>query len=394
MPLVAHAVTLPPSTWVALAPLPDANPGTVFGLAVSPTNTSELIAGDSAGHISRSEDSGSTWSNVYAGKSSILTIAYDGLTSGVVVAGTQGGGALISKDSGAHWNTASGLDGRSVRALAFAQSMMVAGTDHGLYTSTDGAAWTPTSLANADIDAVAVEAVNEPARIVAGGQTATGSPALYESADGAATWRELNPAISGTMVTRLATGPLATGATVRPLLVGTNTGLFISPDNGATFTALSGAQLLPSIDYTQAVFTAGHFDRFYAASDGGGGGTGGLWATADSGQHFSSLQPPIQSITALALSSDEQPVLYVATFRASDHSVMLWGYRDTGGTPEGPFLFVSPSATAARTGDSGTSLLDTIRSLANSQVPYIAVGVIALLIILMAAISHFRSRRR
>ena len=94
------------------------------------------------------------------------------------------------------------------------------------------------------------------------------------------------------------------------------------------------------------------------------------------------------------MSTDEQPVLYVATFRAIDHEAMLWAYRDTGGTPQGPFIFVSPTATAARTNSSGTSLLDLLRSLASSQVPYIAVGVIALGLIVLAAISHFRSRRR
>lgn len=217
---------------------------------------------------------------------------------------------------------------------------------------------------------------------------------MYESADGGVSWRNFSPAITGTIITRLTAGPLPPGGAIRPLIVGTNTGLFISSDDAATFTALSGAQLLPSIDYTQAVFTSSHFDRFYVASDGGAGGQGGVWATADSGQHFSSLVPPAQSITALAVSAGEQPVLYVATFRAVDHQARLWGYRDTGGTPQGPFLFVSPSASAARTDDSGGTVLDALRSLASSQVPYIAVGVIAMGVILLAAVSHFRSRRR
>ena len=199
---------------------------------------------------------------------------------------------------------------------------------------------------------------------------------------------------SGTIITRLATGPLAAGGTVRPLVAGTNTGLFISSDNGATFKALSGAQLLPSVDYTQAQFTKAHFDRFYTASDGGGGGAGGLWATADSGQHFSSLQPPIASITALAVSSDEQPVVYVATFRASDHTSAMWAFHDTGGTPQPPSGTPTPPATAARTNPPAATLGDLLRSLASSQVPYIAVGVIALLVILLAAVSQFRSRRR
>jgi hypothetical protein len=394
VPVVARAVALPPSTWVALAPLPASNPGTIFGLAVNPANSAQIIAGASNGNISRSNDSGSTWTTVHAGRAAILTVAYDPLSPDVVIAGTQGDGLLMSKDSGAHWSAATGIDGRSVRAVGFAQSAIFAGTDHGVYTSADGAAWTSTSLANVGINAVAVAAVNEPAHIVVGGDAASGSITMYESTDAGVTWSALSPAITGTIITRLAAGPLPPGGTVRPLIVGTNTGLFISSDGGATFTALSGAQLLPSIDYTQAVFTQAHFDRFYVASDGGAGGQGGLWATADSGEHFSSLQAPGASVTALAVSADEQPVLYVATFRGVDHQSMLWGYRDTGGTPEGPYLFVTPSATSARTNDTGGTVLDAVRSLASSQVPYIAIGVIGIGVILLAALSHFRSRRR
>jgi hypothetical protein len=390
----ARAVALPPSTWVALSPLSKSNDGTIFGLAVNPTNTAQLVAGDSSGRLYRSNDSGSSWTSVYAGKSSILTVAYDALSPHIVIAGTLGGGVLVSKDAGSTWAVASGTGGRTVRALAFAHSLMVAATDHGVYASNEGSTWTSSGLASVSLDAVAVEAVNDPVRIVVGGDSASGAIPMYQSVDAGATWTQMTPGISGTVVTRLTTGPVAPKSGVRRLVVGTNTGLFISADDGVTFTALSGAQLLPSVDYTQVGFTSAHFDRFYAASDGGGGGAGGLWATADSGQHFSSLQPPVQSITALAVSSDEQPVLYVATFRASDHAAMLWGYRDTGGTPEGPFIFVSPTATAARTNGSAASILDFLRSVASSQVPYIALGVIAIGLILLAAVSQFRSRRR
>ena len=377
-----------------MSALPGATHGTVFGLAVNPANTAQVVAGDSAGSIYRSNNSGTTWSSVYAGKSPVLTIAFDPLNPNLVLAGTQSSGAVLSRDGGGHWTAATGIEGRSVRAVGFAQALVVAATDRGVYLSTDGGAWSQSSLNDASVDSIAVLAVNPPARIVAGGDSASGSVPMWISADSGATWTAANPAISGTIITRLASGPLATGSTVRPLVVGTNTGLFISSDNGATFKALSGAQLLPSVDYTQAQFTGSHFDRFYVASDGGGGGSGGLWATADSGQHFSSLQPPVASITALAISTDELPTLYVATFRASNHTAALWAYRDTGGTPQGPFGTASPTVSAARTNAPGTSLGDLLRSLASSQVPYIAVGVIALAVILLAAISQFRSRRR
>jgi hypothetical protein len=390
----AHAVALPPSTWVALNPLAATIRGPIFAIAVNPTSTGQVIAGDFGGALYRTTDSGTTWSPVFNGKAAILTAAYDPLIPGIVLAGTQGAGVVQSQDAGAKWTAATGIEGRTVHAFAFARAAMFAATDQGVYTSADGKTWVVSGLANASLDSVAAMAVNPPARIVAGGTSTSGSILMYQSVDGGTTWSHLSPQISGTIVTRLAAGPLPPNSATRPLVVGTNSGLFISQDAASTFTPLSGGELLPSIDYTQAAFTGAHFDRFYVASDGGGGGNGGLWATADSGQHFSSLKPPVPSITALAVSTDEQPVLYVATFRAIDHEAMLWAYRDTGGAPQGPFIFVSPSASAARTNSNGNWFIDLVRSIASSQVPYIALGVIALGVILLAAISHFRSRRR
>jgi photosystem II stability/assembly factor-like uncharacterized protein len=389
----ATAAALPPSTWVALTTLPGPNQAPVFALAVNPANDQQLIAGNGASGLYRSNDGGTTWKSVHPGAAGILTVAFSPFNPALVLAGTQGG-AFVSTDGGTHWAAATGLENRKVRAFAFARTLVVAGTDHGVYTSDTGAAWSASGLATTSIDAVSVAAVNPPVRLVAGGDGGQGAIPLYQSLDGGSSWAPMNPAISGTIVTRLASGPLPPTGDVRPLVVGTNAGLFISTDNGKTFTALSGGQRLPSTDYTQIGFTATHFDRFFVASDGGGGESGGLWSTADSGQHFSSLQPPLPSVTALAVSGDEQPILYVATFRASDHAPMLWAFRDTGGTPQGPATSTTPTATAARTNPPGTSLLDLLRALFSSQIPYVALGVVALLLIVLAVVSQLRSRRR
>src|SRR6266496_415423 len=125
---------------------------------------------------------------------------------------------------------------------------------------------------------------------------------LYQSLDGGLTWKSFTPPISGTITVRLAAGPLPRTGNVRPLLAGTNSGLFTSTDNGTSFSPLSGGGLLPTTDYTQGAFITTHFDRYYVASDGGGSGAGGLWRTDNAGQAFTSLRPPELSITALAVS--------------------------------------------------------------------------------------------
>jgi hypothetical protein len=384
-----------PSTWVALKPLPHQGRSAIFALAADPANNQALIAGNSEGSLLRSTDAGSTWASVHSGKSIPTAIAFSPFKTGLVLAGTRGGGALLSSDGGATWSVPVGLDGRAVRAFAFSLTTIAAATDKGVFISDDGSAWSQSGLGDRSIDAIAIEAVHVPIRILVAsdGPLSAGNLPMFQSLDGGATWSPLNPAISGTYVVKLTAGPLPPVGDTRPVVVGTNAGLFSTTDNGASFTPLSGGGQLPSTDYTQVAFITDHFDRFYAASDGGGSGAGGLWRTNDAGQTFTSLAPPMRSITALGVSNDESPILYVATFRPSDHVAALWIYHDTGGTPQGPLGSPTPVASGARTAPAsppGSTVLDLLRS---SQAPYVGLGLGALLVVLLAAVAHLRGRR-
>ena len=232
-------------------------------------------------------------------------------------------------------------------------------------------------------------------RLVAGSdlQGTGGVLPLFQSLDGGVTWMQLSPPITGTITVKLAAGPLPPTGNVRPLLVGTNTGLFASGDNGTSFAPLSGGGLLPTTDYTQVAFITDHHDHFYAGSDGGGSGSGGLWRTNDGGKTFTSLQSPEPAVTALAVSNDEQPSLYVATFNPSTHTPSLWVYHDTGGTPKGPPSRQTPASSGARAAHSDdASFLGQM--LASPQLPYIGLGLGALAVILTAVVAHLRARPR
>ena len=389
------ADALPDSTWVALKPVPHQGHSALFALAVDPSNNQAVIAGTSDGTLLRSTNGATSWTTVHTGKASLITISFSPLMTGLVLAGTRGGGALISKDGGATWSTALGLEGRIVRVFAFAVPVVVAGTDHGVYLSADGASWAQSSMNSRSIYAVAVGAIHPPVRLVAGSdsQSSGGGLPLFQSIDGGATWTQFNPPITGTIAVKLAAGPLPPTGNVRPLIAGTNTGLFASSDNGSSFTPLSGGGLLLSTDYTQVNFITDHYDRFYVASDGGGSGSGGLWRTNDGGQYFSSLQPPQPSVTALAVSNDENPVLYVATFRPADQAVSLWVYHDTGAPPQGPPSLPTTVASGTRPGHAaGGSTLAEL--LALPQLPYIALGLGALAVILTATVAHLQGRNR
>ena len=396
--LGVDAASLPDSTWVALSLPPLQGKSPIFALAVDPLHNQVLITADSQGSLLRSTDGGSSWAVVHGGRTPVITIAFNPLKPDQVLAGTRGAGALVSSDGGATWAVVSGLDGRDVRVFAFALALIVAGTDRGVYTSFDGDLWKQSGLSTTGVDALAVEAIHDPARLVAGSGAGSGAagPALFQSINAGSTWTSLNPPISGTAIARLAAGPLPPTGNVRPLVVGTNAGLFISADNGSTFAPLSGGDLLPSTDYTQIAFVTTHFDRFYVASDGGGSSSGGLWWTGDSGRHFRTLIPPLPSVTALAVSNDEKPVLYAATFRAADHLPALWAYHDTGAAPKGPFGAATPPASGSRINSSpGTGVwADFMRLVRSSQAPYVGLGGIALLVIVLAMVSNLRARRR
>jgi hypothetical protein len=394
--IAVFAVSLAPSTWVELPPMAQAGHSAILAIAVNPVNNQVLLAGTANGALMRSANGGVTWAPIHTGTSGFLSIAFSSVKTGLVLAGTRGSGALVSKDGGATWAAVKGMDGRSVRTFAFALSFAAAGTDHGVYVSPDGVTWRQSGLATTSIGELAVAAIHDPVRLVAGTDAAAtiGGALLFQSIDGGLTWAQMHASISGKFVSSLAAGPLPPTGNIRPLVVGTNAGLFTSRDNGATFTPNSGGGLLPSTDYTQIAFVTTHFDHYYTASDGGGSASGGLWKSNDGGRHFTSLAPPMPSVTGLAVSNDEAPILYVATFRPSDQTVVLWAYHDTGGAPQGPPATVTPSASGTRPGTPAPAPNMDLRDvLLSSRTPYIAVGLVALIVILLAVVSHFRGRR-
>ncbi len=394
--LAANAATPPSSTWVTLTSLPQPSHSAILALGVNPFNNQVVIAGTAEGSLLRSADGGSTWKVVHTDPTGLLTIAFSPYKSGVVLAGTRGSGALASKDGGSTWSAVKGMDGRSVRVFAFALSLVVAGTDHGVYSSIDGLTWRQAGLSKTSIAALAVAAVHDPVRLLAGSDAAStvGGTPLFQSIDAGATWAPVSGQVTGKVVASITAGPLPPTGNVRPLIVGTNAGLFSSRDNAVSFSPNSGGGLLPSTDYTEIAFVTTHYDRYYVASDGGGSASGGLWKTVDGARHFTSLAPPVPSVTALAVSNDEAPILYVATFRSADQVAVLWAYHDTGGTPQGPPSAVTPSASDGRiTTPAPSEASGLARLLASSQTPYVLIGLVALLVIGLAVVSHFRGRR-
>jgi hypothetical protein len=389
------------NTWTLLAALPQPQDRPLFALAADPADAHNLLAGTSTGEIYRSTDRGVSWRLAKSGMGrGVLALAFNPFKPGVVLAGTRGTGVWRSLDGGGTWQSQAGTESRIARAFSFTKSLSLAGTDQGVLISHDTGGWTAAGLPQVTVSSLAAAAVNDPSRLIAGGDGSRGTEALplFSSADGGQTWVPTSGAVAGSsIVAMLAAGPLPQSQPVRPLLMGTNTGLFLSGDNGGAWQQLTGGGTLPATDFNTASFVTNHPDHFYVGSDGGASELGGLWSTADSGAHFNSLKPPISSVTALSTSNEDVPTLYVATFRASDHAVMLWSYHDTGGQPRAPAAVPSPVP-----GLGGTSAgaaphparFWLIPLLTGPEAPYLALGALALLVLGLAVVTYFRRARR
>ena len=360
-----------------------------------------VLVGTPTGNLYQSTDGGGSWKLVASKMGrAILTIAYDPYRAGVVLAGTQNGGIWRSGDGGASWAADPGSERRTVRGFGFGPQLTLAGTDTGVLVSRSSRAWTSGGLGQGAVSAVAVASATDPVRLVVGGDTTRGDEALplFDSGDGGQSWELVEGAVGGSsMVSALAAGPADVSGN-RPLLMGTNTGLFASTDSGADWQAVTGSGGLPATDCTALAYVGPDATRFYIASDGGASPQGGLWSTADGGTHFTSLSPPVASVTALAVSAEKQPLIYTATFRPLDHAVMLWAYRDAGGParqPVGgvPTPAVRPTAPVGQT-QTRSGFADWLVALPRSpETPYVVLGLVATLALGLAFIAYARRTR-
>jgi photosystem II stability/assembly factor-like uncharacterized protein len=396
------------NTWAPAGAFAEKLNSPVFALAVDPADYRRTLVGTASGTIYLSPDAGTSWRPMRKTSGhAVLALAFDPARPGTILAGTRGAGVWRSADNGLSWQSQQGSEARTVRAFAFANGAALAATDQGVLSSRDGGPWSSAGLPQVRVSALAVVPASSAAAngmVVAGGDATQGPEPLpvFTSGDGGQTWAALpvtGPAgvVGGSsMVAALASGPEPRQG-ARMLLMGTNTGLFMTRDRGANWQQLTGGGGLPATDITSVAPAPRRTDRLYVASDGGGSAQGGLWVSTDTGGHFASLAPPVPEVTALAVTGDDTPTLVVATFRPTDQSVALWTYRDAGGQPQGPVALqpsprTAPSAHGApRTGAGGSGLKELF---AHPEAPYLALGVGALAVVLLAAVAYLRRGRQ
>jgi hypothetical protein len=199
------------------------NDPAVFSLA---TDGTILFAGTSAGVYS-SSDNGANWTFF----DNLSTLPFAGTVNGMVTlgadvfAGTQTGGVYRSDKTTAAWiQINNGLTNLSVRAMAKFGTKLYAGTENGLFRSTDnGDNWTLISGAGSGLTNQAIRAFTGFSGNIFVG-TAGG---VFYSTDDGDTWTAVNTGITNLNIQSLAYRLPNSGIHV---FAGTDNGVFFSDD--------------------------------------------------------------------------------------------------------------------------------------------------------------------
>lgn len=184
-----------------------------------------------------------------------------------------------------------------------ANLVYVAGVNGGVWKTTNATAtdpiWTPLTdnLKSLSIGALALDAGDTTGRtVIAGTGRYSGfasrgddTVGVYYTTDGGATWTvTTDPQLSANSIS----GVAAHGSVLMAASAG---GLFRSQDTGATWTKISGVDVLPNAPALVIAADPANAGRFYATFGGAGGG---IFRTNDDGASWSNVTPGISGIAA------------------------------------------------------------------------------------------------
>ncbi|HKV32296.1 MAG TPA: hypothetical protein VJT14_14925 [Candidatus Dormibacteraeota bacterium] len=340
-------------------------PGTqdrpVWSIAVAPAHPSVLLEATQGRGVLRSTDSGATWTSAITGIDNAWVVRFDPLLPAIAYAGTQADGVYKSVDEGKTWVAQSqGLNSMDIRSIAVDSGLLLAGTAHGVYYSSDGAgSWHSLGLETLNVAAVAVLPKTNGPTLFAGADNGNAvSGYLLKSEGLGGSWAVVKGNFPGdAVVASLAVASAPSGGSDPPVLAGTSQGVLRSDDRGVTWSPLAG---LPATDFNIVLFNEANPDQIYAGSD-GDQGNGGVFRSLDRGASWGTLGgglPLKPRITALALQPLNPVQVVAAAWNPTDGSAGAYRIADPAATVAGVTATAVPSATSrpsatARAGTAG-----------------------------------------
>jgi len=266
--------------------------GNARALAYDPSNPDHILLGSGAGAMFESTDGGRHWkhfAHLGPGHELMLeNIAFDPshpatiYVAGWSVNGT-GGGFFVTRDGGRSWSEPADLRGKSVQAVALADSdprILIVGALDGLFRSTDrGESWTrisPTGHSDLkNFESVAIDP-HDPKIIYAGTWHLP-----WKTTDGGATWSSIK---QGVIDDSDVFSIILDRANPQIVFASACSGIYKSENGGQLFHKVQG---IPGTARRTRVLQQDSKDAntVYA------GTTEGLWKTTDGGKSFKLISP-------------------------------------------------------------------------------------------------------
>jgi photosystem II stability/assembly factor-like uncharacterized protein len=202
------------------------------------------------------------------------------VSDGVIFAGTDDG-VFFSSNHGNDWTAANiGLAKDTVVSLAVNAGALLAGTLHkGIFISTNnGGSWTAVNkgLPNNPLDTISYAQINDIAAVGSNLLTCTFSGGVFLSRNSGTSWTAINTGLTNTSVYSLAVNG-------SDLFAGTGAGggVFVSSDSGATWRAVNnGLTYTPGMVYSVYELAASNGHLF------AGTFAGGVYRTANNGESW------------------------------------------------------------------------------------------------------------
>jgi len=260
-------------------------------------------------------NAGQTWRSVAIGGANQVNAIASAPSSPSTLYAATVLGVFRSPDGGNTWTAPSnnGLTGAPISLAVDANSSatLYAATSQGLFVSTDGAAnWQAASNGITGTGVASLASSPSQAGVVYVG--IQNQPALFRSADYGQTWTKI-PTPADRMVPILAILFGQPGT----IILGTVSGLEISSDNGATWTAGANQQIY---NREALAISPGNPDILYLVNL-----ISGLQRSTDGGQTFSPVLPSVQFSVGAQVAIDPRNS---STVYAADYNLL---YRSTDG---------------------------------------------------------------
>ena len=277
----------------------------VHSLAIDPENP-QILYTATAGGVFKTIDGGMNWTASSSGLTNtyVFFLAIDPGNSQTLYAGSNGSGVYKSENGGANWTASStGLANTFVRSLAIDPGdtqILFAGTGGGIYKSSDGGErWDFKGLVSSDVWSLAIDPGDSQILYAGAGG------GVFKSIDGGMNWTASSTGLTSSHVWSLGITP----SNSQILYASTWGGVFKSIDGGASWNTVSNG--LPNNGVCSLINDPGNSQTLYV-----GTWDGGVFKSSDGGVSWfiSSIGLTNRYIQCIALDPNNAQTLYTGTY--------------------------------------------------------------------------------